>query len=629
MPPMTALTRVCLGVLLIGGCERSSGTTSPEPTRSTPATDSTTPASSCPAPAGPADFHCAREVLCQGNRGAREPVTLHSLLCAADGVPGRSLEIGDILARLPPGFRANVTLKHGTQPSLLRGHPIEDAATTTSADVDAPRVMLWDHTSGFSVSFNGGLTPATHRGRHQKGANRFAFLSFDATVPAFSLWALDVPVTKRGAHFDLTVTQPGGEDDCKICHGPRSRPIWPMYPDWPGFFGSDNDELTRPTKHQVFERERLADFRECLVTGSRAGRCGDSKRVRDTRRRYSQLYSAADETHAAARFGRVDKASVRGYLGKRRASDGGRKLIHRLGDGALGAIAGSDADLRSWLGLTLHALYPYRPDHAEALPEASRAFAHRPNSRVGILYNRLNAQTVMAHVREQATYTSMRKLYAFAFMDCGWGAHRDAAHRVASALSRASKHPLAPLRDGRLLYADVLATLGLELRDVDIRFSYPNPRFDRFDAEHASRPMAETIMSLGYLAYDVSDRGRHDGATHYFNSYFDGSASFDELLVAMVLADIGAMDSSYRELYELASLTEKYKSVSSRFALDAAFLAQMDAHGRWFPLPYPARLAPDHHRQSFLRRRRGAMVWRDQHRAVCARLASDLAAPQR
>jgi hypothetical protein len=220
-------------------------------------------------------------------------------------------------------------------------------------------------------------------------------------------------------------------------------------------------------------------------------------------------------------------------------------------------------------------------------------------------------------------------------MDCGWDdavASRKAAlaafeSDVGKQLAAADIALPSAESDGRILYPALLAALGLRVRDVDIRFSHPNEHYAPFDRGYKARTVAKTVMDLGYIEYRGNDNNKVNGATHYFNSYFDGSASFDELLVAHILADIASAEPDYAKLYELNSLTAKYQHVVSRFELDKELFAKMDSFGKWFPLPYPRHLQPLHHRQTFMRRRGGKLPFRDQHRAVCSRLRTDLADP--
>lgn len=589
----------------------------------------------------------------------RPSTDLQAFLCAARAAPldRDVLRISDVIARLPGRFRRSFTLKHGVAQSKLRGHPPASRRLSTSADLDFPRVLMWDEVSGFSISFNGGLVASDGTGREQSAANRLGILTYDDKTHAFELWALDIPLEKKDGAWraePYRITE--GKDRCKRCHGPRSRPIWPMYPDWLGFYGSDNDELTKGTAHQTLEREFHGYVRECVAaretdattckklaararkraktTGPRKGRSHADRS--DTRRRYATLFDASMTRHLHEVFTALDHQAIRAFLLARAAGDSKRPAKARLGAATLAIARGTDATaLQAWLGLEVHASFPYRPNHAGQLAEASRAFFHRPNSRLGFLYNRLNARNLMEAIRAHPSYREHPELITFAFMDCSWadtpGATWANAYAKLAATAKAElarrKMALPPAGSGdnRILYPALLATVGLALRDVDIRFSYGNRRFAPFDASYTEPTMAATPMSLGYIAYRAKDHNRSvNGATRYFNSYFDGSASLDELLVAHMLADLAAADPVYADLYVLNSLYEKYAAVTSRWALDAAFLTQMDAVSKWFPLPYPNHLFHVHHRQSFKQRRDRKVQLAAQHRAVCQRLRDKL-----
>ena len=296
----------------------------------------------------------------------------------------------------------------------------------------------------------------------------------------------------------------------------------------------------------------------------------------------------------------------------------------------MAVIAGGDNEMKQWLGLQLHPNYPYRPNHELQKSEASRALFHRPNLRAGALYNRLNARRVFALFRKSPVYEPFKKLIAFTLMDCGWSKQdsegREAvlaafAEVVANELASVDMALPAADSEGRILYPVLLAALGLQLRDVDIRFSYPNEHFDPFDRSYKKPTFANTVMDLGYVKYKSRDNNQQNGATRYFNSYFDGSASFDELLVAKILAEL---DESYTALYELNSFQHKFEEVTSRYQLDKALFAKMDRLGRWFPLPYPKHLKPLHNRQAFMRKRAGTFPFRDQHTRVCGKLRKDM-----
>ncbi|MBT8491894.1 MAG: hypothetical protein KJO07_02440 [Deltaproteobacteria bacterium] len=498
-------------------------------------------------------------------------------------------------------MRGNLTVKHGQVLSSLRGHGLD--AKTTRATADHPRILHWDEQTGFAISYWGGHPQKT--AEDQNAASRIGMLAFDHQRHQFELWSLTVPTKER-----LAPTRP---KECLDCHGPVSRPIWPMYPDWPRFVGSDNDELTQDLDHQRKEAEILGRLRVC-ATGKKAG-CDPSKR-------YRALFGEAQDELLAAQFASVDNRGIRTYLGERDEGDSRRRSKkHVLTPAAAALIDGSDdQSLRRWLGLTLHPSFPYRPNHAGGIFEASRAFAHRPNSRLGILYNRLNALRLWRVIREHAAYRHGSRLFLFELMSCDWKG-KDEARKAAYA--DVAAFGAAATSGRRLTYPELMGIVGLSIRDVDIRLSYANRRYRDFDGKAAAPVMAETAMDLGYIAYSRGDRNALGGRSLYFNSYFDGSASLDELLAAHVGADVAKVHPAYAPLLELNSMAAKYGHVTSRWQLDKSFLERMDALGRWLPLPYPGHLKPLHHRQSFNAKRRASYI------ALCDRLLTDVVTRRR
>lgn len=666
-----------IGGALCSGCrgatsEARQQTAEPTPTVAAPSVDdrqaptTTAPTRTCEG-TGLARFPCEHERICATIDTTDELVTLPEFLCVARTAssPAGSLRVGDILRLLPVAFRKGFTLKHGTKEKGLRGHPqelmaevVSDALAqnSQSADLDFPRVIMWDDTSGFTISYNGGLRASDGTTRAQTGAGRLDLMGWDAETKAFALWAVDLPIEPReeGGPWNIAPYQPHDEDDnCASCHGPRSRPIWPMYPDWPGFYGSDNDELSGPSGHQKAEREFLTYFRECVAPGpastdrggspdcdgpreAAAQRLGaDSPHdLVDQRRRYDTLFAADVEHYFSERFDSIDAAAVRDYIEGLDDKYSARLVAKIRTPLAVAAVREDASELRAWLGLELHRTWPYRPNRNEQSTEPSRAFFHRPNLRLGVLYNRLTALSVFEAIRADPVYQQFDTLVAFSWMDCG-GLNRTPSGPAALTRFSEAAHGRLQARNVslgdtksaayRVPYPALLAALELRVRDVDIRYSYGNRRFDRFDNSWSTPKPITNVMKLGYLRYDGgSDYSRANGAKLYWNSYFDGSATTDELLVALMLRDIATRRPEYAALFELQTLTTKYERFVSRQVLDAPFFERMDGFSGWFPLPFPKRLEPVHHRQSFMRKQGGAPVFHDQYRAVCAQLGRDL-----
>lgn len=400
---------------------------------------------------------------------------------------------------LPDDFLMNFVLKHGVKRTGERGHLIEKKVSQ-SADPLAPRAIIFDERNGFTVSFNGGMPG-------QSAGQRLDILDFDFGSKKFSLKQIDFPIS--AGHLALTTS------DCASCHGPNLRPIFSMYPDWPAFYGSDNDELTGTTAVQTKE---FSDYRQFL------------KMVATKHPRYSPLFSNA----------RVQK----------------------------------------YLGRDLYASFPYRPDTSAKTRDVSRAFAFRPELRLGIVYNRLLAQNLTASIVQHERYSEFGKYFLFNLLQCSWNPnHKKSLEKWLSRVQEVTGTKAKTLSGGLLDYHQNLALFDLKINDVDMRYSYNHEGYKNLDA-------SKKVMEVGYI-------GR------YFNSYFDGSATIDELLAAALYADQASTTSSLVGVAKPWGLVAKYSHLPERFKLDKVFFEQMDKLGQWLEMPYPAQLGPIHHRESF------------------------------
>jgi hypothetical protein len=402
--------------------------------------------------------------------------------------------IDDVIALLPDAFLGSFVLKHGVKRGGARGHLVE-RKVSQSADPQLPRVILFDARSGFGLSYNGG-------GAQQKAAHRFDLIGFDFARRAFTLSEVSLPAAV-------------GASDCQSCHGPDDRPIFAMYPDWPSFYGSDNDELTADNPAQKAEMADYRKFRD---------------EVAAKHPRYAPLYS--------------------------------------------------NERSKKQLGRELYASYPERPDTDEKPRAVSRAFAFRPALRMGILYNRLNAQHVEARMEKHARYDEFAPYFLFNLLQCGWSKEHDAARAVWLAkVKDALKQEPVVFADGGLDYRQNWALFDLSLADVDIRYSYNHGGYANTDA--TDKPM------------EVGTIGR------YFNAYFDGSATVDELVAGRLYENLGKKIPGLVKDVQLWGLVAKYQHLKDRFRYDEAFFRQMDALGKWIHIPYPKQLAAVHHRESF------------------------------
>ena len=435
---------------------------------------------------------------------------------------------------LPKDFVLNVTLKHGKLRTGERGHLIEKDVSQSS-DPSAPRAVLWDERSGFTVSYNGG-TPG------QTAGQRLDVMEFDDAKKEFHLSGLDfngntAPVYQTDAQIV------DAKQKCGHCHGPSMRPIFGMYPDWPSFYGSDNDELTDRTKE--VQRLELAD--------------------------YNVFRSSVAATQSPRYTPLFDAANIRSQL----------------------------------RGVELYPTYPYRQNTSTVTRDISRSFAFRPSLRLGILQNRLMAQVAEKEITSHPSFAKFGPVFLHGLLECRWP---DAASLQSSGWIDAIKaeNGTAPrtVAGGRALhYRDLLKIFDLEVKDIDIRYSYGHVGYANEDASNK-------VMEVGYI--DNS----------YWNSYFDGSATIDELLAMRVFKVLGAMP-AYANIKSLIGFPDglevKYQRLTERFAFDKNFFQEMDRKGTWIPIPYPrAKLDDVHHREGYPER------FASQHAALCGALETHI-----
>jgi len=554
------------------------------------------------------NFDCVHRALCSEVNRRDDAVNLVEFLCVVRELQPSGEEgvlVSDMLRQLPTRFRRNFTLRHGTERPGLRGeiHQIMAEVVTQRvarnsqvADLDFPRVMMWDEMTGLTIGFGGGLSAARGNSRDHMGADRLELHGFDRQTNRFELWAIDVPVSERDANgkWRLRPHRPEAHA-CARCHGPRSRPIWPMYPRWPGFYGDDNDELTGTPIHQRTERSWLRYFRHCIAEpGDKPDWCaaplaegrtalnGNAMELLDSRGRYSTLFAP------------------------------------ELGDDR---------------SLNLHPTFPYRPSQEEHGMEVSRAFTHRPNLRLGMLLNRAAARSLFEVIEQHPTYQQFRTLFAFELMACSWGDERGAEDAI---LRRFGEHvglrlgergmtlPAAAGSRFPIPYPVLLAAVDLSVRDVDLRFTHTSARYRPFDRAARQTPIVTSALDVGYVAYGPGDFNADNRVGSYFNSYFDGSATTNELLAGMVASDLAARDARYRDLVELRTLGQRVASSIVQSELDGPFCSEMDELAGWFPLPYPRRLLTELDRESFHLQVGDRQPLREQHVRMCDALRAAL-----
>lgn len=532
-------------------------------------------------------------------------------------------EIDQLIPLLPKKFLSNFTIKHGLMNLGPRGHLAEGDVNGLGLHSEplAPRTFVFDTATGFVISYNGGKK---HDGTPQEGGQTLDTMSFDFNSKTFQLSKIDFPLRVAGQ------AQPNS-NTCTLCHGDNNRPIFSMYPDWPRFYGSDNDEL------------KLGEGNPSAING-----------VRDTitRRRF--------EVQAEERryFHEFRNSVVPQHPRYAPLFDPAAYGIHRF------PVSNSQ-----------YPEYPYRSD-VEQLGESldasavSRSFTRRAGLRFNLLYSRLLVQQVVDKIKKHPRFPTYGKFFVYNIMRCGieaqpnrgtqimqtWSAplqrtltevqsSRRIEHKVWNEYATADSERLVhdsyftlpngqlTVLDGKLLrYDQNLALFDLKLNDVDMRFTYYHPAYLPKNAFKDNKKLCEDsdadcsahVMSVGYLQ------------KWYFNSYNDGSTTMDEHLTAELLKVLAESDSSLAQIlrqrgaYAIRGLLNKYSgsTFEARMVYDREFFTQMDALSKWFSLPYP--MVGDfrrnqnsfynlHHRAGF------SSNYRDSFNAVCGHLERRLA----
>lgn len=531
----------------------------------------------------------------------------------------------------PSHMLQNVTFKRGNNiEKRVVGHlgphgHLVSPNDSQSATPEQPRVIVWDEASGLSFSWNSGNLDHSAHGR----VDIYDF-DFDTSEHRLFAW-----LEKDGlVGADFRPSQ--GASSCTDCHGEVQRPIFPMYPDWPQFYGEFNDEMSGYPSGQTALR--------------------------------SDLRVMANE------FQPIERRMYFDFLDNE-AQD---NLRYTPIFEALAQDSAQD-----------HPYTPFRPAAiVRPFSHASRAFYHRPNLRLGVLYNRLAALQTFAKIKESPVFQQFPDVIFFALMDCNWDfvtglgqqGRIDILGRVQSYLQQnpglgladmnfrgaafrpeelsatqrrqfyagtqggASVYYAAPEYSQadyfQVPYEDLLKLLGLDIADIDIRFKHNSSlslrnsstgfEYNVFDPK--AFYTTQSVMDIGYMedTYEMnpicdnnntpcsySYDGTYMQGLRYFNSYFDGSATTNELLAAQMLnyltdptedfssrpeldnvrGHLRGMISNPNIYYE--TLMQKYRRFGGRLALDRTFFNRMDAMSPWIQLPYSPGLYSVQNRESF------------------------------
>lgn len=536
-----------------------------------------------------------------------------------------------LIEKLPTHVKQNLTFKRGNniektingKKEILGPHGhIAPTSESQSATPEQPRVMVWDEKSGFTASWNSGNPAHTASDR----MDLYGF-DFDRKEHRLSSW------TAQAGFADQFHADQNGRQ-CVTCHGESQRPIFPMYPDWPQFYGEFNDEMN-----------------------------GYSAKENALR---SDLKAMANE------FQPIERKQYFEFLDNEGQSNKRYSLL-------MEALADHQKD---------NPYYPFRPRNTTSpSTDVSRAFAYRPNLRLGVLYNRLTALATFEKLKKSKVFKKFPDVVFYALLDCNWdfvegkgqterskiltkflkevGAMDEKFKSInlrgaafsASDLDMLKKADLAKLgyieeKNGstsvyyrhkkfsdvgykQIPYEDLLKLLELNIADLDIRFRHDSSikvasKFNVYDPR--AYYFTKSAMDIGYAENTYSLNPICDNAgkkcnfsytntymqdMKYFNSYFDGSATMNELLAAQILIFLTDEKQDFSKDKELAdvrtqlrknikdpnvyfeTLMKKYSNFEERLKLDKVFFTRMDMLSPWLQLPYPPDLLNVHNRESF------------------------------
>lgn len=550
------------------------------------------------------------------------------------------------LDQVPPllskSFLSNFTIKHGLMADEKgvpidgpRGHLAEPDVPGLGMHSEplSPRAFVFDPYSAFIISYNGGkksdgITP-------QQGGDDLDTLSFDFATKTFQLSKIVFPLQSPGVTALST-------QKCSLCHGEKSRPIFSMYPDWPRFYGSDNDEL-RLGQEPLSPEDPPSDF-----SGADAMTL---KRRSIQLREFAYFHQFKDEVAPHhSRFAPLFSSEAYG--------------VHLFAEPN-----------------SVYREYPYRSDVEQPGQEldasaVSRSFTRRAGLRFNLLTSRLLVQQVVHQIETHPRFAQFGNFFVYNIMRCGveaptvsnpsavmqkWSTPllNTLKQVEASGVIRYSKwntqavddsQRLIPygsfqlpmvngekkllLREGGSLldYGQNLALFDLKINDVDMRFTYyhdaylPENSYKDLCAGSKTKHCGDQVMQVGYLQRS------------YFNSYNDGSTTMDEHLTAELLKVLSRSNpelAAYlkaRGPYAIRGLLNKYSgpTFEKRMVYDREFFTQMDDYSKWFSLPYPmeAGFKEDHdslfnlhHRATF------APNYRESYENVCGLLKKKLLSP--
>ena len=531
-----------------------------------------------------------------------------------------AVELDEVPKLFNPAFLSNFMVKHGMEHEGPRGHKLEHDVPGFGihAQPDKPRIYVYSPESGLAVSYNGD--------KSQQGGETLDIATYEEETKSFDFRKIDFPV--RDGKYNLS------NQTCNQCHGgvgqgEKIRPVFSMYPDWPRFYGSDNDELMLgvryPTANSIppntdsvtLERIKMQQIEHSSFMKFK-------NQIAPNHPRYAPLFA---------------QAAYR---------------VHGFPETA-----------------SNYPQYPYRPD-VELIGEhlnpsdVSRAFTRRAGLRFNLLYSRLHVRQVVHQiVQQRERFDKFGTFFVYNIMRCApeysdnrvvrkWAAaltnqlaqveaSKAIEYRVWDAAGGAEPVKTAGTfaldrgqltmigkKQAMLHYGQNLALFGLKINDVDMRFTYYHADYLPQNAYRDLKPLE--VMQVGYL--DICGDPRN-GCEKYFNAYNDGSTTMDEHLTANLLLELGKKNPKISAFMRAKGaqvnrgLLDKYAgpTFANRLKLDRAFFTKMDSLSKWFSLPYPyvagdagkaTKFIEMHHRAPF------NATYRANHKEMCGILEGEL-----
>ncbi|MEZ4743834.1 MAG: hypothetical protein R3B45_15545 [Bdellovibrionota bacterium] len=559
----------------------------------------------------------------------------------------QTLTMEAAISLLPELLRKNISLKHGLNFIGLRGHLI-DEGFSQSADVIYPRVILWDEENGFSLSWNGGLP-------WQIASHQMDVFDFDHKQMKFHLHQIDFPIKKNDVDGIFPYAMKDNSNlssdvACYQCHGPNNRPIFNMYPDWGAFYGSDNDEITTdgvsPAKESNQQkREKLEYkfnylsregsfyrlFREGMDISDETGLSKFKDNLTQVFKKYVDDTNLSDTFKSKARekMSNLNKVSLEAHENAIKRYE----PLLRVLDSPY--YKGFSDDFKGHI-TSAKDHFPFRPSNEGAIDHQSRSFFFRPNLRVGILYSRLNAKFIYYNYLKPSFSGSiengiLRETFLFSALDCNWQDHEVLYKKLIEKMHFSSFK--SPTGRPRVHFIELLRKFQhkdsgavLRLRDYDIRLAYNNSSYSDIDPDNGKeylKKFTTNVMGLGYYIVGSDSSAQlerygtkfnnefYQNGDYYFNSYWDGSATINEYLAAMIISD-PELKASGHSFDGVRNFLFKYGRLFDRFNLDKKYFYAIDTILSedmenksvigWVPAPYPNDIGGEHHREGFTKR---------------------------